>query len=242
MLMRIFSHPRFLAIYSGLLTIAFIVTVFSGFAVTGKKTSFDEISVHRLDVVEPDGTLRMVISNKTQFPGIIIKGKEYPHPNRTTAGMIFFNDEGTENGGLIFGGMKDSKGQVSSYGHLSFDRYLQDQVFTIDASEEGGHKESRLSIVDDPDYPITDILDEQQRTKELPKQQQEAEFKKFFAEHGRPEQRLFLGRADDRSVSLKLKDIEGRDRIVIEVDPKGSPKLQFLDENGKVVSQLPPAT
>jgi len=237
--MNIHSGNRFLAIYSGILTVAFAVTVFGGFTQSTKKTTFDEIEVHRIDVVEPDGTLRLVISNKAQFPGIIIKGKERPHPNRQTGGMLFFNDEGTENGGMIWGGAKDANGQVSSYGHLSFDRYLQDQVFTVDASEEGAHKQSRLSIVDDPDYPITDLLDEQQRVSKLPKDQQQAEFKKFFDEHGRPEQRLFLGRADDRSVALRLKDTQGRDRIVIKVDPTGNPSLQFLDENGKATAQLP---
>ena len=39
----------------------------------------------------------MVLSDKAQFPGLIVKGKEYPHPDRKTAGMLFFNAEGTEN-------------------------------------------------------------------------------------------------------------------------------------------------
>ncbi|HEY4640764.1 MAG TPA: hypothetical protein VII75_05425 [Thermoanaerobaculia bacterium] len=38
--------------------------------------------------------------------------------------MLFFNDEGSENGGLIFGGHKNEKGEVvSSGGSLSFDRW-----------------------------------------------------------------------------------------------------------------------
>jgi hypothetical protein len=64
-----------------------------------------------LNVTEPDGTLRMVISNKDRLPPVIIK-------------PIFYNDEGTENGGLIFSGRKNEKGQiVDSGGSLSFDRY-----------------------------------------------------------------------------------------------------------------------
>ena len=43
-----------------------------------KVSDFDEIRVHRLDVTEPDGTLRMVISNKDRLPSVIIKGKERP--------------------------------------------------------------------------------------------------------------------------------------------------------------------
>ena len=40
-----------------------------------KKAKFDEVQLHRLDVVEPDGTLRMVISNRARLPGVIAKGK-----------------------------------------------------------------------------------------------------------------------------------------------------------------------
>jgi hypothetical protein len=36
-----------------------------------------------------------------------------------------------------------------------------------------------------------------------------------------------------------MKDTEGRDRIVMKVLADGAPVLQFLDENGKVVEELP---
>src|ERR1700761_7426368 len=171
---KLFSHPRFLAIYSGILTIALAVVVLAGFTESRQKQTFDEITVHRINVVEPDGTLRMVISNKAAFPGVIIKGKETPHPDRATAGMLFFNDEGTENGGVIFGGSKDKDGKVSSYGHLSFDQYEQDQVFTIDAGEENGQRTSELRIIDEPDHPLKQDIDMAARIAVLPKQQQEA--------------------------------------------------------------------
>ena len=60
-----------------------ILTAFAAIA-TGqaisepRKVSFDEIDVHRINVVEPDGTLRMTISDRAQFPGMIVKGKELP--------------------------------------------------------------------------------------------------------------------------------------------------------------------
>src|SRR5215472_2091605 len=112
---------RFLTIYSGVLTCVFAVTVLSGAATKSKPTSFDEINVRRINFVDPNGTVRLILSNKTDAPGLIIRGKEYPHPDRKTAGVIFFDDEGTENGGLIFGGSKSKDGKVQSYGHLSFD-------------------------------------------------------------------------------------------------------------------------
>jgi hypothetical protein len=237
----IIGGSSFLRIYSGVLTVAFAVTVFAAFRSQTKKVNFEEITVQRINIVEPDGTLRMVISDTARFPGIIIKGKERPHPNRRTGGVLFFNDEGTENGGLTFGGSKDKDGKTSSYGHLSFDRYEQDQVFSIDASEDGPNRRSRVSLVDYPDYSITELMDEIDRIKPLPQTEQQVELKKFFAKRGEPHQRLLLGRDADKSVAMRLKDTEGRDRLVVMVKPDGSPVLQFLDEGGKVVSQLPAA-
>lgn len=230
---------RFLMIYSGVLTVVFAFVMLGGSRPADKKASFEEIDVKRINVIEPDGTLRLVISDKAHLPGIIIKGKEYPHPNRKTAGVLFFDEEGTENGGLSFGGMKDKDGKVESSGHLSFDQYMQDQVFTIDAEESEGKRQSRLAIVDRPDYPITELIEAQQRILKLPAEQREAEWHKFFAGRQQARQRLYLGRSGDHSVSLRLKDTEGRDRIIIMVAPDGSPKLQFLDDQGKVVSELP---
>jgi hypothetical protein len=215
--------------YATVATLLIVILVASAFAFDAQRTKFSEIDVQRINIVEPDGTIRMVISDKSKFPGIIINNKERPHPeNRSSAGMLFFNDEGTENGGLIFGGSKDKNGAVSSYGHLSFDRYLQDQVFTIDATENGAQKRSGLSIVDDPDWPITDFLNASP-----------AEQKSFFKTHQPPQQRIYLGRTFDDSASLTLKDKDGRPRIIIKVNPDGSPVLQFLSPSGKITSQLP---
>ena len=239
---KLLSSQRFLAIYSGVLTLAFAVVVLAGFAELQQKQKFDEINVQRINVIEPDGTLRMVISNKADFPGIIIKGKETPHPTRKSAGMLFFNDEGTENGGLIFGGSKDAKGNVSSYGHLSFDQYEQDQVFSIDVDQEHGQRTSEVRMIDQPDHPITEELAAAARIAKLPKEEQKTAWEKYRASTPHSETRIVLGRSDDRSVGLRLKDVQGRDRIVIRVQPDGSPVLQFLDEQGKVTMQLPAAS
>lgn len=221
-------NPKFLVVYSGVLTVAFAVTLSSGFVAGGKKAQFDEIDAHRINIVEPDETPRMVISDKAEFPGSFVMGKEYPRPDRTSAGMLFLNNEDTENGGLIFEGMKDEKGQIHTYGHLSFDQYEQDQTFTIDASENAGEKDSQLAIWDRPDYSIAGVLS-------LPPDQ----WRQAMEARPRPHERIYLGRGDDKSAVLRLKDISGRDRIVIEVRPDGSPVIQFLDENGKVVGEFP---
>jgi hypothetical protein len=58
------------------LTIVFAATVLSASA--PKTATFDEIRVQRINVVEPDGALRLVISDHAKLPGIIVRGKERP--------------------------------------------------------------------------------------------------------------------------------------------------------------------
>lgn len=226
---RIFASQRFLAVYSGVLTVAFTAAVLCAFAITPKKATFDELDVHRINLVEPDGTLRLVISDKAEFPGIIVKNKQvYAHKDRQTAGMLFFNDEGTENGGLIFGGERLKDGTETSYGHLSFDRYLQDQVMTIEADQDGASRRSGISVDDRPDWYMTDLITRPQ-----------SQWKAFLQSHPTGHQRIYLGRTPDKSASLTLKDQAGHARIVIRVAPDGTPSLQLLDANGKVISELP---
>ncbi len=205
--MKIQANNRFLAFYSGAVTALlamFLVFLLTGFRrhESGSKsdspTKFASIDVQRINVVEPDGTLRMVISNKSAAPGAIIRGKEYAHPDRQSAGILFFNDEATENGGLIFGGAKDKDGKSRSYGHLSFDQYEQDQVFTIDSEDQYGLHSSAVTVWDRPDFPIGDLL--------ATPPEKRAE---FLAAHPKCHARLYIGRNQDHSVALRL---EGHER------------------------------
>lgn len=240
-MIKLFYGPRFLASYSALITILFALSITYGFARPASTQSFDEITVHRINVVEPDGTIRLILTNTAASPGIYIKNKEYPHPHgRKAAGLLFFDEEGTEDGGLSYGIQKDQSGRVlGSDGHLSFDQYQQDQIFTIDAGRDGDKKFSLLRMDDRGDYPITEALEAITRISKLPKDQQETEFKKFVAAHPGDHPRVILGRARDGGSVLQLKDAEGRDRLVLRVAPDGAPKLQFLDAAGKVMSELP---
>ena len=112
---------RMLWLYAGMVT-ALLLTAFTRGAFRNEE--FDEITVHRIKVVEPDGTLRMVISNHDKFPGVIVRGKELGPNRRPGAGILFLNNEGTENGGLTFGGHQDADGKVVDAGvSLSFDKY-----------------------------------------------------------------------------------------------------------------------
>ena len=113
---------RYLVIYSGVVTLAFITTVYVGFVHPGHGASrvvdFDRIRAHRIDLVEPDGTERLILSNRSDYPGSFYHGKEFARPDRSdSAGLLMMNDEGTEDGGFIWGGLS-SDNQPMSFTHL----------------------------------------------------------------------------------------------------------------------------
>jgi hypothetical protein len=206
-------------------------------AVSGpSKLTYDEIDVRRINVRESDGTVRMIISGADTAPGAIVKGKEIPHPNRQSAGIIFYNDEGTENGGLIFGGAKKGN-QVTNYGHLSFDQYEQDQVIVLEHYEDNGKRTAGLSFFDRPDTPIPWDLARKENTPEG-----RAAMQKLAKAGGFGYPRLFIGKTDGHISTVSLKDDKGRPRLVMKVTPDGSASIDFLDENGKTVRTLTPAT
>jgi hypothetical protein len=142
------SSERILLIYSAIASTACLAAFLTG-AASLKRPVFDEIQVHRINVVEPDGTLRMVISNKNRLPGVIVKGKEQPPTDRPQAGMLFYNDEGSETGGLIFGGRKNSDGQVvDCCGSLSFDRYGANQIVQLAGVDDVTDQFTGVSVRD----------------------------------------------------------------------------------------------
>lgn len=239
MKLKLPSGQRLLVIYSGVLTLAFAGTVLMGAASSARRATFDQITVHRINVVEPDGTLRMVLSNAANAPGSFFHGKEYPRPDRKVAGIVFMNGEGTEEGALIFGGSRDKNGKVSSFGHLSFDNYDQDQSIVVQNLDNG--KSSYIKINDQPGWDEEDLFKLDEKTRNLPVAKQDAAARAFFKTHPRAKTRVYLGTDDDRSSELTLTDAEGRPRIEIKVAADGKPALQFLDADGKVIQRFPQA-
>lgn len=139
---------KFLLVYSTVVSTVLLCFVLIGAKKPGT-TDIDELRVHRIDIVEPDGTLRMVLSNKSRLPPVIIKGQERPEMGepRPQAGIIFYNDEGTENGGLIFGGKKNEKGEVvDSGGSLSFDKYGAGQIIQLAGIDDKDNRFAGLGM------------------------------------------------------------------------------------------------
>jgi hypothetical protein len=103
---RLERDVRFLKRYAMGSTLAIVVLIASAFSRdgAGRREKFTEIDVERINVVEPDGHYRIVISNRPRSLGPVYKGKPFGYAGGGRPGIIFFNDEGTENGGLTFTG------------------------------------------------------------------------------------------------------------------------------------------
>ena len=224
-----------LIVYSGCATAALVWFLVSTAGRDPHVARYDRIEVGRIDLREPDGTLRMTISNAAQSPGIVVRGREYPHPDRRTAGVLFFNDEGTENGGLIFGG-HDERGKPFSSGSLTFDRYEQDQVVQVTGSEEGDARMAGVVVNDHPEARMD--FDAIARLAGMPAARRTPEA--YAAAHAQATRRAFFGRDLDGASKLVLRDGTGRERMVMRVAQDGESRLDFLDERGTVVRTVSP--
>lgn len=246
-MLRFFSSPRFLAVYSGVLTAAFVLTVALGLSrgnfslhqvSAAEKTAtqhliVDQLTVHRISIVEPDGTPRLIISDKAEFPGSPFKGKEMARPDRS---------EGTENGGLVFSGYQSPDGKFHSSGHLSFDEYEQDQTLSLDTDQDGDDRETAYQINDNNTTLFTpEVNAALQKVRAMPngpaKDKARAEFAAKYPLRLHP--RASLERDPDKSAVLRLRDPQGQTRILLRVAADGTPSMQFLDSSGKVTRQWP---
>ena len=209
-----------------------------------QKMKFTEIDVERINVLEPNGMYRMVISNKPRSIGPIYKGKPFGYAGGGRAGIIFFNDEGTENGGLTFGGSQDANGRVRASTHMSFDQFNQDQILNLDYSEGPSGRITGISVLDRAPVDIYDMVAERDSIQKNVKDTaalRAALTKWASPRNGVPlaAQRMFVGRDRSKSALLSLSDPQGKVRLRLVVDSLGAARIDFLDADGKVTRALP---
>jgi hypothetical protein len=214
----------------------------SGTNATQQKTKFTEIDVERINIVEKDGKLKMIVSNaERQHPGII-DGRLIP-PRRRSAGMLFFNDKGDEVGGLSFSGNTGADGKGNASALLAFDRFNQDQTVALQYGEGGGRYYSGLRVWDRPDRSLGLAIDEMQKIAKMqdgPEKTAATQKMNAAAAPGVAE-RAFVGRDRENAAIVRLNDATGKVRARLLVDASGNPKLEFLDDAGKVTYSLPAA-
>jgi hypothetical protein len=228
---------RFLKIYSGVLTLVCVVlSVLFFYATTSKR--FEEINVERINIVEKDGKLRMVLSNQVrQHPGTL-DGVTYENrKGKRPPGLMFFTEKGDEVGGLIFDG---NTGKHHG-GSLTFDRFRGDQTIQFTHSEDPDGKYFAGVKMNDQNMPLNDLINKDKEISKLPtKDAQDLAWKKLKDNGLLMAERVRIGRDYDKSAVIRLKDAKGNLRIELKVDADGTAKMNFLDQLGKVVYSLPP--
>ncbi len=120
---------NFLTAYALLSALIISFFAFSSFSEKDKNEKLDELTVKKITIIGEDNLPRMVLSNETrQHPGRM-NGKEWEKRERPS-GIIFFNNEGDECGGLVFQ-TKEKNGKIMSGMSFTMDNYKDDQVLQI---------------------------------------------------------------------------------------------------------------
>ena len=232
-----------LRIYAGAATVLLAVFSLGAFRQQPRHERFGEIDVERINVIEPDGTIRLAISNKARFPDPVVGGKSYPlRSGAKRAGMIFFNDEGNENGGLVYAGQKTAAG-YGAVASLTFDQFDQDEAIALGYNDASGRRSTNLTFAERSNRPIQPCADSVFRAMQIPdtteRNRSVSRLRVVCAADLASTPRLSLGMSTAKASSVVLSDRAGRPRLRLLVDSLGAPRIELLDATGKVMSRLP---
>lgn len=232
-------HLRFLHAYALTTTLILLAIAASGFVQSARPQNLGEITTERINIVDANGTLRLVISNKDRMHPGVIAGKVLQRP-RPYAGFIFFNDQGDEAGGLTLTG-RETNGRREADAGLMFDQLGQDQTIGFDYEERNGKRSAAFKVWDRSDVPLGDLVDSLNRAQAIQDPvARDAELARVRAAAPKAAQRVFVGKTSDRVASVLLADAEGRHRLALKVEADGKASIEFLDGDGKVVRRVGP--
>lgn len=169
-----------------------------------------ELTVERINVVDPSGETRLVIANSERFPLPKVGGKEFPravHP----AGLVFYDARGSEVGGIAITDSKHGKISALAFDYPNYDAMGMVTRISPDGSDAlaGFHINSR---------PPADL---------------------GLIEASKVVERRVAIQNQNENAEILLADPQGRTRIRLQVDNAGTPSMQMLDENGKVTFSVP---
>ena len=232
-----------------LLQVCVVVLLFSTILLTVnafhpllQKQKFKVLEVERVNIRERDGTLKAALSNSAGFN----EGQRAERGRVTFSGLMFYNEEGQEEGGLVYSGKGIPGGQNADV-TLTMDQYRQDQNVYLHHEE---HKdvqtfriEDGLSINARPDW--TGIKEEYRAYAQMEKltpEERDAMRLKSLQAGKISSNRLFLGvrrgvkdsaAYDDTGIFIKNK--WGRNAIRLYVDNDNKPHFEVYDPLGKSI-------
>ncbi|PKG44012.1 hypothetical protein [Psychroflexus sp. MES1-P1E] len=214
---------------------------------TNENQKFGTIDVERINIVEADGTVKMIITNVEQFPNgeTKINNMATNKNRKKRSGMLYFNEDGLECGGLIYDGTKNEKGHSSGLS-LTYDRYDGDQVMQLLTTDEERGDERRVSSAlmfsdrtanvsreehDKIMAEIDSIKDKKLRRKKY------REYSDQGLIGGTP--RIMLGKTGSQNNGLFLFGDNGKTKAMFYVDKSNNVKLEVYDDQGNVTNSWP---
>lgn len=209
---------------------------------------FEEIEAEKISIMGTHGKPVMTLANKRLIPGVMLDGKSYPREfsdgRENYSGIIFFNEQGDEVGGLVYNGFPTSDTSFFAIEHLSFDQWKHNQVVAMQYLDNGRTKRAGLRVWDRPDgikqKDIFDRLELRNKTlKNTPLYDsivKEISMSRDQGDNG--VERMFIGSLNEVA-QIQLKDNKGRIRSKLYVDDKGNARLEFYDSLGKVLRYFP---
>lgn len=202
---------------------------------------FTSIDVEKLNIVEEDGTIKMSLFNSQNMPPVLLEGEDILPGHRqddNDSGIMFYNGDGFECGGLIFGSKKLENGQYESSLSLTFDQYQQDQVVQMFAVEQDGEQSYGFNFFDRPQETLKETIKKIAKIEKTKDRNERDELiEEIRAENPR---RMFMGKKATGEIAIQMHDSVGNERIRIAIDKDDNPKIEFLNSEGEVIYSLPP--
>lgn len=170
--------------------------------------TYDTLTAQRINIVDANGNLRLVIANGARFPDPELRGRVSKRSIDNAAGMVFYDGNGQETGGLGLARLG-----TQDVANLTFDYTYQetDGIRMIkQESPDGTHWQTGFQIFDRRPYKPGPI------------------------ESSQGVQRVSLS-DENQNAELVISDVQGHPRLRLGVNASGTPSIVMLSKEGKTV-------
>lgn len=200
----------------GLVATVATASLLMGAASEPADARFGTITAERINIVEPDGLYRLVLTNSARTPGPMKEARDGAKEGKRNfpfAGMIIYGPSGEEQGGF-------GTGQAPSQGSLS--------VYSLDWADARGEAIASFRRIAPDGTPSNGIfISDYPPAGATPAD-------------GVDRRRIKLQNMN-RDAEILIADTQGRDRIALRVDADGEARIEVRDAEGKVTFSAPEA-
>ena len=198
------------------------------------------INAEQINIIGKDGKPRLSLFNEDHIPNVLFRGEEILKGHRqkdNISGMLFFNPDGTEAGGLIYGNDVDANGHQTAGMSLTFDQFEQDQVLQLLYTKHGDNQQYGIHLFDRPNTTIKEQAEAVEEALKIEDDEQQKKTIEAIYEGNVP--RAFFGKKND-TISVELYDKSYQPRLKMYLDQNGEPHIDFLNAQGEVTYSIPP--